>query len=89
MIISLYAFRDIKVGSYGPVQMFQNDSVLKRTMSEHLSSGRGDDLSKYPHDFDCYYLGSYNDESGALVAAESPALVFNCGIFLEEIKKQD
>lgn len=86
MKINLFSFRDVKVGTYGPIQMFQNEAVLKRTMSEHFSAGRSDDLSKYPNDFDCYFLGTFDDDTGQVDGFESPRLVFNCGVLIEEIK---
>lgn len=86
MKIQLFSFRDVKVGSYGPIQMFQNESVLKRTMAEHLASGRGDDLSKYPNDFECFNVGSFDDDTGKIDVLENPVFVFNCGVLKNELQ---
>lgn len=73
--MKLYALKDTKAGTFGPVMLALNDGHMGRTVVESFR-GSGHTVEKYPGDFDLYQVGEYDQESGA-----TESLVrFVCGV---------
>lgn len=69
----LYSLYDKKVGEFQNVIQSRTDEAVMRALSELLS---GDNqVSKYPGDFQLYFLGTMNMESGLLEGVSPSQLV--------------
>lgn len=66
MILSIYCFRDTKIGEYCTPFYVQNDEVAKRVSKISLNDERSE-FSKYPEDIELYRLGKFETKSGAIV----------------------
>lgn len=81
----LYSIRDRKVGYMQPV-IRQNDAAAIRDFVATISlSGSESMLNLCPSDFDLYYVGTFDDESGEL---EHVMPVFlSAGSFVNQLEK--
>lgn len=62
----LYSIRDNKVGFMQPV-IRQNDAVAIRDFVATISLSGSDSMLKLcPEDFDLFYVGTFDDETGEL-----------------------
>lgn len=71
MVLKVFSIRDSKAEVY-------NMPFYQKTMGEAERSFRQaamdekTTLSKYPEDYDLYYLGEYDDNSGKLIPKDTP-----------------
>ncbi|UPW41937.1 nonstructural protein [Dipodfec virus RodF1_64] len=63
MKVCYYSIKDNVSGHFGPLVSAINDDVAKREIRS-LVSLPDSPFSKYPADYDLYYLGELNDETG-------------------------
>lgn len=70
----LYTLFDRKMKEYGNLVMAQNDETVFRALREGIPAGSTP--GKYPEDFDLFYVGNYDVETGVL-GSEFPSLVGN------------
>lgn len=73
--MKLYAMKDVKTGSFGPVMMGQNDGHMSRTIGETFR-GSNHTVERYPGDFELYQIGEMEEISGAV----DGALRFVCNV---------
>lgn len=79
----LFSIFDKKASAFGSVMMAPNDGLMCRTIEENVS-GSGHTLARFPEDFDLYELGSFDDSTGRLVAADQPRFVCNLAVVLSK-----
>lgn len=73
MIKHLFAIRDIKLDSYTKLLEFQNEKEAQRALSD-VANDPNNMIGKHPEDFNLYYLGVWNIETGKFMI-EEPRLV--------------
>lgn len=61
--VKLYAMKDVKTGSFGPVMMGQNDGHMSRTIGETFR-GSGHTVERYPGDFELFEIGEMVEGTG-------------------------
>lgn len=71
MLRQVYTVKDTKSLVYGPPFMAHTHGEAERVIKETLSRGEST-LSKYPEDFDLYFLGQWDDTSGKYEFHDSP-----------------
>lgn len=72
----LYSIRDTKGGFFHPPFHSRSDVEAQRQFTLAATDERST-MSKFPHDFDLYYVGAYNDEDGKIEKIDSPLHVMN------------
>ena len=82
--VALCASFDRKAMVFGSPMVFVNIEIAKR-MAVSLMANRGDgsDLEKYPQDFDLFYMGEYDTETGRITVLDSPRFLFTFGDLIE------
>lgn len=69
MIKSIYVMRDQKSGVYGSPITHYTDATITRDISSALKSDKPTmDFQQYPSDFDLYKIGSFDTDSGKIIA---------------------
>lgn len=75
MTVNLYGIRDCHTGFMSP-QVDMNDETAKRNFAMSVNNNPGV-LGFRPGDFDLYYLGQFNTDSGELTAVNPIEFVVN------------
>lgn len=70
----VFAIRDVKSDSYGPLVAVASVGIARRTFLEAVRQPNSP-LGQYPEDFMLYELGSYDAQSGAIDGLPVPVLV--------------
>lgn len=83
MIRRLYAIYDRVALSYGPPLTYVNDGEAIRDMHSIVSNPSSGLYHNYPSDYDVYYIGNYDNESGMLTPSVPPQLVVKGGTLLD------
>lgn len=78
--MKLYAMKDVKTGSFGPVMMGQNDGHMSRTIGETFR-GSNHTVERYPGDFELYEVGEMYEGTGEV--SGSLRFVCNVSVILE------
>lgn len=65
--MKLYAIRDIKANAFADPFHLSNDAVAVRA-AKQAANDPSTHLFKNPEDYQLWYLGDYDTETGALVA---------------------
>ena len=71
MTQKLFAIRDAKGEIYGPPMVNLTNGEAERHFVMMINDEKSM-LSKYPEDFDLYFLGSYDTGTGKLEPLDSP-----------------
>lgn len=74
MVLGIYAIRDVKVGFLTPT-VEQNERVAIRNFSHAVANSQSV-LSSYAKDFALYRLGTYDNDTGAIVPEPLPVHVY-------------
>lgn len=74
MVLGIYAIRDAKVGFLTPT-VEQNGRVAIRNFSHAVVNSQSV-LSSYAKDFALYRLGTYDNDTGAIVPEPLPVHVY-------------
>ena len=72
MVNKLYSIRDHKSGFYPPV-VDTNDDTAKRNFS--FAMNNNENYAFAPADYDLYYVGSFDSETGLITCDHIPTLV--------------
>lgn len=72
MILKIYSIRDSKGEMYGP-PFFQKTAGEAERSFRTLVNDEKSMTSKYPEDFDLYYLGDYDDQIGKITPLDTPS----------------
>lgn len=71
MILKMYTIRDAKIGAFR-APFFQNThGEAERSFMTAVNDPQSQ-LHAYPEDFDLYYLGDYDDQSGTFQGLDTP-----------------
>lgn len=71
MILQMYSVRDSKGEIYNPPFFNKTHGEAERNFRE-LANDEKSMVSKYPEDYDLYYLGNYDDQTGKFQAEDTP-----------------
>ena len=71
MIIGVYAIRDAQTEAFSQPMFFVTRGVAIRSFSEECESTTSA-LNKHPQDYAMFQIGTYDDNSGALVSLPQP-----------------
>lgn len=83
---NLYSLRDAKSGLYANPNAQQNEAILVRALTE-LANDPETTPGRHPADFDAYYVGLFDDESGRFeVAEDCPRHVVNLAALVKPMK---
>lgn len=83
MTLNVYAIRDAQVNSYSQPFYSPTHGSALRAFSDHVNDPQSAP-NKHPDDFNLYHLGTFNDETGQLVAVDPTRI----GTALEYIKEK-
>ncbi len=75
MLMNVYAMRDKESGFMQP-QVDTNHGTAKRNFAMMINNNPGV-LGFSPSDFDLYYIGQYDIDSGRMIAADVPEFICN------------
>lgn len=70
----IYSLLDRKLKEYGSLVLGNNDEAVKRAIKDGIP-GSNNVIAAHPEDFDLYYLGDFDMESGLISACKVPILV--------------
>ena len=76
MKIGIYAVRDNKVNGFMQPMFLLSEGVARRSFTDAINGDKNGLFYKYPGDFDLYSLGSFDDQTGELIA-ETPRNLCN------------
>lgn len=69
MRMQVYSLFDRASSAFGGPVLAVNDALMRRSLSELLVEDQGrSNLSRYPDEFDVYLIGTFDTDTGALVA---------------------
>lgn len=72
MILKVFSIRDSK-GEIYMQPFFQKTAGEAERSFKTLVQDDKSTVSKYPEDFDLYYLGEYDDQTGKFAALDTPS----------------
>lgn len=75
MILRAYSVRDLKASAFATPFFLSTDAVAIRTFSDAIAD-KSHPMAAHPEDYQLFYLGEFEDQSGAFERAQSP--VFLC-----------
>lgn len=81
----IFAIRDIKAGLYGHPVIKVTHAVMERDLGQ-MSNDPNHPVSQHPEDHDLYYLGTYDNETGAMDLLAHPKHIANA---LTYVRKPD
>lgn len=71
MIYRCYSVKDLKAAAFAPPFFLGRDEVAVRTFSDAIKDPTHP-MHQHPGDYELYYLGEFNDETGQLQGANTP-----------------
>lgn len=71
MLMKAYTIRDSKAETYG-LPFFQATHGMAERSFRELVNDPQSKVNKFPEDFDLYYIGEYDDQTGKFEALETP-----------------
>lgn len=81
-MLRVYSVFDKKLQEFGQLAVSKNDESMRRALYDGVK-GSQSMIEKYPHDFDLYCVGEFNNVDGRLRGFENPSvLVCNVGDLL-------
>lgn len=71
MLLKAYSIRDSKADVFNTPFYQKTHGEAERTFQQ-LAKDEKSTICKYPDDFDLYYLGEYDDQTGKMESLDSP-----------------
>lgn len=71
MLLKLFTVRDSKAEIYGPIIQQKTMGEAERTFTA-LANDKSSSPGMYPEDYDLFYLGEFDDNSGKMKLLDSP-----------------
>lgn len=71
MELKAYSIRDSKGGFYGLPFFKRSHGEAERTFAQ-LRTDNTSTVNQFPEDFDLYYLGEYDDQTGLVKSLDTP-----------------
>lgn len=70
-LYKMFSIRDSKAAAYHPPFYKKSHGEAERDFSD-LASDTQTAVGKHPEDYDLYYVGQYNDETGQVLPLDTP-----------------
>lgn len=83
MIYRLYSIYDNVSLSYGPPSIEVSDAAASRMHRTVINNPQAGLLYRFPSDYDLYYLGTYDNDTGYVVPQVPPQLVVKGGAVID------
>jgi len=83
-MLKIYSVRDTKVGAYQLPQISRSHGEAERNFKT-LSNQEKTPFYMYPEDFDLFYIGDFDEQTGKIVSLDTPQHIIKA-IQLKEIK---
>lgn len=74
VLLALFSVRDLKAGTYGQPFALANRQVAMRTFSTWVLNPESF-FSKFPHDFELFEVGSFDQLTGEFYSLDTPDYV--------------
>lgn len=71
MILKMFSIRDTKGEIFNPPYYAKTHGEAERQFKT-LTNDPKSTINQYPEDFDLYYLGDYDDQTGKLKSLDTP-----------------
>lgn len=71
MVLKIYSVRDSKAQLFGAPWYKNTHGEAERDFSR-LVNDKNSTVSQFPEDFDLYYLGEYDDNTGKFMSLDTP-----------------
>lgn len=71
MELKMFSIRDSKAEIFHPPFFAKSHGEAERNFHQ-LTQDDKSTIAKYPEDFDLYYFGTYNDQTGKMTTSDSP-----------------
>lgn len=71
MVLKMYSIRDSKAEVFNTPFFQKTHGEAERSFAE-LCKDEKSFVAKYPDDYDLYYLGTYDDQTGKMDTIETP-----------------
>lgn len=71
MLLKIFTIRDSKGEFYGQPFFQKSHGEAERSFRTLTTDGKST-VNQYPEDFDLYYLGEYDDQSGKFKTLDTP-----------------
>ncbi|AXH78010.1 MAG: nonstructural protein [Microviridae sp.] len=71
MQLKVFSIRDTKAETYN-MPFYQKSHGEAERSFKALTTDESSMISKYPEDFDLYFLGTYDDQTGQLTVLDTP-----------------
>lgn len=88
MVIRIYSIYDKKAGCFNKPFTHHNDAIATREFQIASSDPKIAQLSIFPDDFDLYYLGDFDDQTGTLLQKEKPQFIVAATTFKDEMQER-
>nr|WAE43486.1 MAG: nonstructural protein [Microviridae sp.] len=90
MINCFYSVKDVKTGTFCNPFIVQNDVSAVRMFSYSVNDHTvQSSLSLYPHDFELYKVGSFDDNSGKISSLDSNEFIVSGSSVIAKIHNTD
>lgn len=83
MIQRMYAIRDIKGERYNPPFAQNTHAEAERNFMKLVQDPKTD-VNQFPQDFDLWYLGTYNSNTGIIDAKTAPEKIADATQFVSK-----
>lgn len=87
MQLKMYSIRDVKTLVFKPPFVKHTHGEAERDFKS-LVNDQQSMVNKYPEDFDLYYLGVYDDNSGKFEALDTPQHITKAVNVLDPVSRQ-
>lgn len=71
MLLKIYSIRDAKAENFNPPFYAQTHGIAERNFRQLVNDEKSQ-VNKYPTDFDLYYIGEFDDNSGKIQSLDTP-----------------
>lgn len=71
MLLKAFSVRDSKVGAYNTPWFQKSIGEAERSFNELVKDEKSM-VSKYPDDYDLYFIGDYDDQTGVFSPLDTP-----------------
>lgn len=72
MITRLYSIRDSKTGIYHKPWYSLNNEDAERGFKTVVNNPKSENIHDFPEDFDLFFLGTYDDNTGLVTPEPTP-----------------
>lgn len=74
-MIRMYSLFDRKMREFGAVVLAPTDEACKRALVEGFRGARNSTMALYPEDFDLHCVGTFDELTGKVTAADDPTFL--------------